>query len=467
MKKLIAFLFIFNCTAAFSQSWRYEIDSLNNELRHAKDPVEKIPILDLLSSDYSYIGHVDSMRFASFQMLKIATEAHQDSLIALAYCGVGEYFYSTSDYRQALEFQFKSLAFAEKVRSAANIWLATKDIGVDFKELKNYPEALKYLKKCEPFLKAAAVKDITAPNRTYSHLAETFLRLGRTDSALKYIQLTNEVTLKEQDVYGFARMLYIFAGVYKAKGDADLAESYYKKCIAFSDSENMALPYITSATDYGQYLFNLKQFYLSKQYGLSALNKAKQSGNKLGVINAAILLNDAYYSLGQKDSSYYFSKLKDAYSDSVFNERQAYQIQNLSFAEQIKEKEEKAVLEEEQNQRQQNIQFALIAFGIIAFIILFLLFSRSIIANESLISFFGILGLLVVFEFINLLIHPWLASFTHDSPVLMLLALVVIASLLIPLHHRLEKWIKEKMIEKNKAIRLAAAKKTIEKLEKK
>jgi hypothetical protein len=76
-------------------------------------------------------------------------------------------------------------------------------------------------------------------------------------------------------------------------------------------------------------------------------------------------------------------------------------------------------------------------------------------------------GFLVVFEFINLIIHPWLSSTTHDSPVLMLLALVAVASLLIPLHHRLEKWIKVKMTEKNKAIRLAAAKRTIEKLEKK
>jgi type II secretory pathway component PulJ len=47
----------------------------------------------------------------------------------------------------------------------------------------------------------------------------------------------------------------------------------------------------------------------------------------------------------------------------------------------------------------------------------------------------------------------------------MLLALVIIASLLIPLHHRLEHWIKGKMINKNKAIRLAAAKKTIQQLE--
>jgi hypothetical protein len=87
------------------------------------------------------------------------------------------------------------------------------------------------------------------------------------------------------------------------------------------------------------------------------------------------------------------------------------------------------------------------------------------VANQKLISFFGVLGLLVVFEFINLVIHPWLAAVTHESPILMLLALVFIDSLLIPLHHRLEHWIKERMIEKNKAIRLAAAKKTIEKLE--
>ena len=49
----------------------------------------------------------------------------------------------------------------------------------------------------------------------------------------------------------------------------------------------------------------------------------------------------------------------------------------------------------------------------------------------------------------------------------MLLLLVLIASLLIPLHHRLEKWIKEKMTEKNNALRLAAARKTIEKLKNK
>lgn len=47
----------------------------------------------------------------------------------------------------------------------------------------------------------------------------------------------------------------------------------------------------------------------------------------------------------------------------------------------------------------------------------------------------------------------------------MLLVLIAIGAMLVPLHHRLEKWMTKIMVEKNKKIRLAAAKKTIAKLE--
>jgi hypothetical protein len=46
----------------------------------------------------------------------------------------------------------------------------------------------------------------------------------------------------------------------------------------------------------------------------------------------------------------------------------------------------------------------------------------------------------------------------------MLLALVCIAALVVPLHHKVEHW--AKLVEKNKKIRLANAKKMIEELEK-
>ena len=120
-----------------------------------------------------------------------------------------------------------------------------------------------------------------------------------------------------------------------------------------------------------------------------------------------------------------------------------------------------------EDERKQNIQYALIALGLFTFIILFLLLSRSFITNTRLIEFLGVMALLIVFEFLNLLLHPFLEQVTHHTPVLMLLVLVCIAALLIPLHQKLEKWATAKLVEKNKAIRLANAKKTIEKLEEK
>jgi uncharacterized membrane protein len=96
---------------------------------------------------------------------------------------------------------------------------------------------------------------------------------------------------------------------------------------------------------------------------------------------------------------------------------------------------------------------------------LFLLMSRSFITNARLIKFLSILALLLVFEFINILVHSYLEELTNHSQVLILLMLVGIAALLIPIHHKLEKWTVVKLIEKNKRVRLAAAKVTIEQLD--
>jgi hypothetical protein len=43
----------------------------------------------------------------------------------------------------------------------------------------------------------------------------------------------------------------------------------------------------------------------------------------------------------------------------------------------------------------------------------------------------------------------------------MFLILIFIAALIVPTHHRLERWMIDRLVQKNKMIRLAEAKKTI------
>ena len=55
-----------------------------------------------------------------------------------------------------------------------------------------------------------------------------------------------------------------------------------------------------------------------------------------------------------------------------------------------------------------------------------------------------IIPVLLLFEFINVLIHPVAEKVTHDNPFGMLLVLLLPAAILGRLHHQFEHWIKQK-----------------------
>ena len=152
MKKLIPFFcFIVSVQTAFAQKSNEIRDSLYQFYKQAQIPARQIDLLQQIGSEYDYTGLPDSSRYICEQMLKIATDTNQDSLFATAYLQIGSFFGNISDFKQALEFDFKALAYAEKAKSRSNIWWACKDLGVHYKNLKNYNEALRYLKKSEPF----------------------------------------------------------------------------------------------------------------------------------------------------------------------------------------------------------------------------------------------------------------------------------------------------------------------------
>ena len=76
-------------------------------------------------------------------------------------------------------------------------------------------------------------------------------------------------------------------------------------------------------------MFNNKQFDSSKQYALAGFSKAIETKAKSEVVETASLLRQVYSALGQRDSAYYYTDIKEAYRDSIFNEQELNQIQNM------------------------------------------------------------------------------------------------------------------------------------------
>jgi len=219
-------------------------------------------------------------------------------------------------------------------------------------------------------------------------------------------------------------------------------------------------------TALAQYYYDINQIDSSLVYDKKAIAAVNNTAFSTKSIKPAKLLLDIYENSNNDSAIKYFKVYKSA-NDSLFSAQSMQQTRLLTFEDELRQQQAAELKLRTEEERKRNIQYSLIALGIITFIIFFLLLSRRHITNTRLIQFLGVVALLLVFEFLNLLLHPFLERITNHSPLLMLLALASMAALLVPMHHKLEKWALTRLVEKNKQVRLAAAKRTIEQLESK
>jgi len=465
IKCCFTFLFLFFVAHTYAQQTR--IDSLKHQLTTEKEDSVKLQILWEISDLYDYLSNDSKVYYAQQAVLlsiknrntfPVGTEA--DALSTLAHS-----FWWAGNYPDAKETYIKALKIAEPLADTLQIGDIYNGIATVERNAGNYRDAIHYYTKAEKL-----TKNIPDNNVLYALLVDKgkcYEQLGVLDSAYTYVQeclAMNFRKFKGKNVNGGG--IHSAMGIiYSKMGKEQLAVEFFRQSFQLSSEVNnirlLARGYCEFAEHFDRFhqqdsaiYYATKGFLIDKQYNLLVQQ-----------LQASTLLTKLYKQENKIDSAFKYQQLMIDLRERVFSNEKINRLQALDFKEQIRQQElasEKATSEEE---RKQNIQYALIAIVLVTLFILFLFLSRSFITNTKLISFFGVLALLLVFEFLNLLLHPFLERITHHSPVLMLLALVCIGSFHVPLHHKLEKWTTVKLVEKNKEIRLANAKKTIEKLE--
>lgn len=365
---------------------------------------------------------------------------------------------------KALELYFKALQITDQINNYDLKAFCLINISSLYDDMLDEKRALEYSQKAYSVAKAYNVK-----GSLFSSVWDNgyyYTNLNMLDSGLFYFQETYQLAQKEK----------ILNNEYLGQAFSGLG--YVNSKLG---NDDIALPYLTKATAYLAH--NASPYYLSYNYGFIAQLYEKK-GNRDSAIEYALkelsigkelkytrVQLDAYSSLINVYQNYDASKALEFYqiqkklTDSLYSADKNWAILNLTVDENERQKELELKKEEEIKQHNENIQYAALAIGVVTLLILFLVLSRSIVVKENTVKFLGIVNLLILFEFINLLIHPYFENITGGSPVFMLLILVVVAALIVPFHHWLEKFIVKKMVEKNKKIRLQAAKKTIAELE--
>ncbi len=440
-------------------------DSAKAALVSYSNPIERF------SATIKYLETIDAYASSNIDsaicidLLQIAQQLKNDSLLATSYNWIGYYFsIKKGDNSTSLEYYFKALPLAEKFNDKRRISSLCFDIAGVYFTLKNFDEFFNFTRRGGENLpyKSSAKYDYMLV-QYQRNMGGFYLETNQLDSALYYAQAAEQTSERLKLRLYKVQTLTLLATTYAKLNENALADVYFNKAQTKADSINLR-----KEVFYRRYI----TFLLTS----NRMNEAKLQTEKFWDLTfktqnpnvkllAAGFKRGLFDKLNNTDSAYYYSKVESEIRELIFNQNNQNTIQALAFKEKLRIIEDTAKKSADEEQRKQNIQFALIALGIITLLILYLLLSRSFITNTKLIEFFGVIALLIVFEFLNLLLHPFLERITNHSPVLMLLALVCIAALLVPLHHRMEKWATARLVEKNKQIRLAAAKKTIEKLE--
>ncbi len=450
--KLLVFIILIATGNVFGQAKKVEI---NASRLIAKDTAKVIFLLRS-SSNSTNTNPIDAIHFAEEALIeskRIKSKIHEmRSMSALGFA-----LFVTGNYSRGLKTSLEGLQLAKWLNEPRGIVNGYSNIGNIYRRQGNYKSAIENLVLAEKI--AVEKKLLTRPVK--STLGICYLEIGKTDLAMKYLHEAYQLHIKEKSDQ--ISLTYNRMGDLHIKlNNTPLALTYYQLGVEAATKNKeyrwLCFNYLSLADLY----FKHKQTDLSIMYA----RKAIETGNHKFLDQtqqASVILSNSYDRLKRSDSSLKYLRFALAIKDTIQNNKEEAEIQNLLFEDRLQKmeaEEEKARLAEE---RAHNLQYSAIAVSLILFILVFLSLSHSRFANKTMIRFLGVLSLLIIFEFINLLLHPYLGELVHHSPVLMLFIMVLIASLLIPLHHKLEHWITEKLIEKNARIRLASAKRTIKK----
>lgn len=437
-----------------------KIDSLNELLKTTKEDSAKVMVLANLSFYDPEFKH--GLQLAE-DGLALAKKIGYKKGEAQCLHQMGNQFASINNYPLALHYFIEALKLREAINDALGIARSTGGIGNVYELQGSHKKALEY------FFRTLAILENLKENYflgiNYASVADVYFKMGQQDSALFFYQRSYDHFKMGSDRYQMSLSLNGLGNVHLAENEAELALSYFHLAeinnISYKDTVNLSRSYLGIAELYKK----SGNFDSSILYSKRALAISQKSLSQTNVIEASKLLSELYHPINDKEAFRYLSLAMTA-NDSLFSNEKTAQVQNMFYNERERQKEINENKIKETEDRKHNIQYALIGIGLIIFLSLFFLLSHSVIVKTGFIKFLGVVALLLLFEFINLFLHPYLVAATNNSPLLMLLILAGIASLLVPLHHRIEKWVTIHLTEKNKKIRLAAARKTIESLEK-
>jgi signal transduction histidine kinase len=353
MKKLLFILFVYLSGTLHAQNPL--IDSLRKELKKNGSEQTRFAYNFELFVHYVYTSPDSAVTYAEQNML-IARRLKSDSSLFYALNQYQVLSQLTGNFPQALHYGFEALKVAERTKNFILIGYANQGLIEAYLDQGDYTRALFYAIKAKSIIDEHFTLSFTSVRSSdtvgvyiniLQKLAVAYEKSNRLDSALKYNQITEQLTKALTGEMEWATIPFVYGDIYSKKGDYRKAIRYYHWGIVMATRQNIKKDIMDNGYGLANAFKKINQMDSSIFYANKVLEASKIARYPLMQLEALALLADVYKAKQNIDSTAKYFELALAIKDSLFNRDKVVQMHNQTFTEQVRQQE----MQEDQQKR--------------------------------------------------------------------------------------------------------------------
>lgn len=341
---------------------------------------------------------------------------------------------------ERLQYYIQAIEIRRQLKDTLGIGVSLHDIGTVYRDIGDTEKMFDY------YTRSLALKKRI---NDYGGIALTLIVLGNFEiskgdyaKGLSIFKESLSYRIKAGDINGVA---YSHINI----ANAHLLLKHYDSAVFFSDlaQQEFAKAKNNTTLDWIIWIQSKCYFDMGKQDKALQLLK-KQNGSLDEYSQKCLLLRSEIHEQRKEfEQALYFHKTwsdKNSEFEKLASQKAAGELA-ADYEFKLKQAEITA-LEQEQKlmrKRQDNLQFMLIAIGLIG--IFTFTFSVRKQFSARAIHILVFIGSMLLFEFLVVLIDPSLQEISGNKPVFLLLGNTVIALVIAPLHHVMEKYFKKRL----------------------
>lgn len=440
MKYIVLFLMLLLTTVKL-KAQKATIDSLYKELSYKKPDTDKATTLNILSNIYLDYKP-DSALFLAKQAYALSIKNKFLKGQSGALNSMASAYYVMHNYPKAIAYYVDQIKIEEKRKNSENTGNAYLSIAQVYNSEKDASKALFYALKADSIAKVERLSELLLFSKL--NIGDIYEKDNQLGLAMINTYKAFELSLLQNrnDIRGVA--LNNLGNIYFKQQAYGKSLNNYKQSIPFleaaKDYNNLSECYIGLAKISMEFnKIDSAIFYAKKAYKLSIGNEFMAKA-----IEASKVLVKLYKRNVNIDSAFAFQEVMVNLIDSIDSKARAKQVESITIAEDIRQTEIIEAREKEAKERTQKLQLLAIGVFIPIFFFISIFLSRRKV-NQKIIAFSGTISLLLLFEYLTLFIHPFVAEKSHHSPLIEIVVFVIIASLLTPAHHKIEHWLMGKL----------------------